>query len=107
MNNFYESLCISEAEIYAIIEKTLKYGISSHELQKVKNQAYTSLAFQEVELLNRAMNLAFFTSIGDPGLINEEQEKIRAVTQESVMNAAEQIFSIKNMNILHYQRINS
>ena len=95
----------AEAEVHTMLEDIKRNGPSDHELQKVKNQAYTSLAFQDVELLSRAMNLAFFANLGNPEMINEEQNKIRAVKLESMIQISKEVFSERNMNILYYNHI--
>ena len=95
----------AEGEINAILEEFIENGISDEELQKVKNQAYTALAFQDVELLNRAMNLAFFSNLGDPNLVNEEQLKIDNINVDKVLSAGQQILKKTNRNILNYNSI--
>ena len=96
----------AEAEIINIIEEALKKGFTGEDLQKVKNQAYTSLAFQDVELLNRAMSLAYFSNLGDTDLVNKEQQRIGSVSMASIMSASEKVFTSNNMNILNYNRLN-
>jgi predicted Zn-dependent peptidase len=92
----------AEGEIIAVIEEFIDNGISDDELRKVKNQAYTALAFQDVEILNRAMNLAFFTNLGDPNLVNEEKSKIEKVNIDKILSAGQQILKESNRNILNY-----
>jgi len=99
------SLDDAEAEINLIIEDILKNGITEDELQKVKNQAYTSLAFQDVEILNRAMNLAYFANLGDARLYNEEKSKVESLNLNDLKSSYEKIFSESNKNILHYKSI--
>jgi len=99
------SLDDAESEIDNIIREIFKSGISENELQKVKNQAYTSLAFQDVEILNRAMNLAYFSNLGNPDLYNEEKHKIESVNMNSLISVCEKIFSESNRNMLHYNSI--
>ena len=95
----------AEAEVNGIIEKFVKKGLNKEELQKVKNQAFTSLAFQDVEILNRAMNLAIFSNLGDPGLVNKERAKIESVDIDNILSAARKIFKKTNRNILNYNSI--
>jgi predicted Zn-dependent peptidase len=99
------SLNDAETEINNIIEEILRDGITENELQKVKNQAYTALAFQDVELLNRAMNLAYFSNLGNPDIYNEEKHKIESVNIDSLKLSCERIFSESNRNILYYNSI--
>jgi predicted Zn-dependent peptidase len=95
----------AEAEVNDIIEKLVNNGINREELQKVKNQAFTSLAFQDVEILNRAMNLAIFSNLGDPSLVNKEKAKIESVDIDNILWAAKKIFNKNNRNILNYNSI--
>jgi predicted Zn-dependent peptidase len=95
----------AEVEINGILEAFIENGISNEELQKVKNQAYTALAFQDVELLNRAMNLAFFSNLGDPNHVNEERSKIENINVDRILSAGRQILQKTNRNILNYNSI--
>ena len=92
----------AEDEINAIIEDFIDKGVSREELQKVKNQAYTSLAFQDVELLNKAMNLAYFSNLGDPDLVNKEKSKIESVNIEKILSVGRKILKKSNSNVLNY-----
>jgi len=69
-----------------------------------KNQAESSIAFGEVELLNRAMNLAFAALLGDPELVNTEAEKINAVTNADIKNAALKVLTENNCSTLYYRK---
>ena len=97
----------AESEVNEVIRKLVKEGIGSSEVQKVKNQAITSLAFSEVELLNKAINLAFFANLGHPEHYNEEITKINRVKDTDIIKAAENILIESNSNILYYQSDNN
>ncbi len=92
----------AEAEIWNIVESLVEKGPTQKEVGKVKNQAEASLAFSEVELLNRAMNLAYSANLGDAHYINKEYELIAAVEQKEVKNAAETILRVENSSVLYY-----
>ncbi|MBK0404317.1 insulinase family protein [Adhaeribacter sp. BT258] len=77
-------------------------GISEEELTKVKNQAETSLVFSEIELLNRAMMLAFCKLLGDANDINQESAKVQAVTRESLLEQARTVLDPNNCSTLYY-----
>jgi zinc protease len=79
-------------------------GTADEELTKVKNQAESTLAFSEVELLNRAMNLAFAANAGDPDWVNQEADKIQAVTADGVRQMAQQVLRPENSSTLYYRR---
>jgi zinc protease len=92
----------AEAAIAKVIEQVQR-GVSAEQLAKVKNQAEATLIYSEVELLNRAMNLAFGAVIGDPDLVNREPGYIQAVTAEEVKAMANEILVPQNSSTLHYK----
>ena len=58
--------------------------------------------FSEVEVLNKATNLAVSELFGDAGLANHEAEKYLAVTTEGLQQQATQIFRKENCSTLYY-----
>jgi predicted Zn-dependent peptidase len=92
-----------EAELNAILEELMQDGVPAAELGKVKNQAESTLVFSEVEMLNRAMNLAFYANLGDPEEVNREGEKLQAVTPDEVQRMARQILRPTNTSTLYYR----
>ncbi|CAA9298417.1 MAG: Zinc protease [uncultured Cytophagales bacterium] len=92
-----------EAELNAILEEFTQNGVPAAELAKVKNQAESTLVFSEVEMLNRAMNLAFAANLGDPEEVNREGEKLQAVTPDEVQNMARRILRPTNTSTLYYR----
>ena len=77
--------------------------VEEKELSKVKNQAESTLVFSEVELLNRAMNLAYGALLGNPDLINQEPEKIQQVTVEDIQRMATTLLVPENSSTLYYR----
>ena len=49
------------------------------ELQKVKNKTESTIAFEDMTVMNRANSLAFYELLGDAELMNKELEKYNAV----------------------------
>jgi predicted Zn-dependent peptidase len=92
----------AEQEIWNIVDKFVSEGPLDKEVEKVKNQAESSLAFSEVELLNRAMNLAYGANLGDPNYINKEFELITSVQSHQIKQAAEDILRPENSSVLYY-----
>jgi predicted Zn-dependent peptidase len=92
-----------EAELNAILEEIVQEGVPAAELTKVKNQAESTLVFSEVEMLNRAMNLAFYANLGDPEEVNREGEKLQAVTPDDVHRMAKRILRPTNTSTLYYR----
>jgi predicted Zn-dependent peptidase len=92
----------AEKGVTDIIDKILNSAPSSNELEKVKNQAISSLAFGEVQVLNRAMNLAYFSLLGDANLVNTEDEKLQGVNSQDILAQAQEILIENNSSTLYY-----
>ena len=92
----------AEDGVNNIINKVIADGVDGEELAKVKNQALSSLAFGEVQVLNRAMNLAYFALLGDANLVNLAEEKIKAVTVDDIFALGRQVLAAENSSTLFY-----
>lgn len=101
-----EGITLEEADaaVTALLQELIDTPVSDDELAKVKNQAESTLAFSEIELLNRAMNLAFAANVGHPEWVNQDAERIQAVTPADVQAAARQVFDPDNCSTLYYRR---
>ncbi|QIP12306.1 insulinase family protein [Spirosoma aureum] len=97
------SLEEADAAVEAVIQEFVEQTVPEDELAKVKNQAEATLAFAEVELLNRAMNLAFAANSGNPDLVNEEAAHIQAVTADDVQSIAGKVLRKENCSTLYYR----
>lgn len=95
----------AELEINSVIEEVI-YKVTEIELEKVKNQAASTLEFGEVEVMNRAMNLAFSALSGDVNLVNKEKEKIDAVSTTDIKRVAKTILTEQNASVLYYKSVN-
>lgn len=93
----------AEEEVDAIIGDFISAGATEDELEKVKNQAYSTLEFGEVEVMNRAMNLAFAKLSGDANYVNQEAALIESVTVDDVRRMAGQILREDNSSVLYYK----
>jgi len=93
---------VANAAIEEINQKLMEELISEEELTKVKNHAEASIVFSEIELLNRAMNLAHSKLLGDANLINLESEKVQAVTAQDILQESRQMLRPDNCATLIY-----
>lgn len=93
----------AEAEVNDVVEALLSEGPTELELEKVKNQAYSTLEFGEVEVMNRAINLAFAKLSGDANAVNEEAERIESVTIDDVRSVAAQTLREENASVMYYR----
>jgi zinc protease len=96
----------AEAEVDAIFKEIVSRGPLESELEKVKNQAYSTLEFGEVEVMNRAMNLAFAKLSGDADLVNKEGAMINKVSLADIQRVASQILNDENSSVMYYHASN-
>lgn len=92
----------AETAVDKEIQKLLDESITAKELEKVKNKTESMIAFEDMSMLNRANSLAFYELLGDADLMNEELNKYQAVTLDSLIQAAKEIFRPENSNTLRY-----
>lgn len=76
--------------------------IPERELTKLKNGLESSLEFSEVSVLNKAISLAYFETLGDAALINLEAERYQNITAEDIRTTAQNIFRHENCSELIY-----
>jgi zinc protease len=86
-----------------LIARITTEPFSELELTKVKNQAESTVLFGEVEVLNRAMNLAYAAMLGDPELVNTEADSIQAVTTADISRVAKTVLKPENSSTLYYK----
>ncbi|TAF66282.1 MAG: insulinase family protein [Cytophagales bacterium] len=91
--------------IQEVLQDFLQEPIQAEELEKVKNQAEATLVLSEVELLTRAMNLAYFALLDTPDAVNKQGELIQAVTVESLQTTAQTILKPENCSTLYYKSL--
>ena len=100
-----EGVSLEEAESAVLneLENLLKGGISNRELQKVKNKIESRFVFSETDVLNKAMDLAFYELLEDAETLNYETQKYNKVTIENILETANTIFKKENSNTLYYK----
>lgn len=76
--------------------------VPAEELTKVKNKTESTLAFSEMSLLDKAMNLAYFELLGNAENLNNEAAKYLAITAADIKEQAEKIFRKDNSSTLIY-----
>jgi zinc protease len=92
----------AEKAIEDELQKLQKEIISDKELTKVKNKTESAIAFEDMSVMTRANNLAFYELLGDAALFNFDREKYFAVTQDDIMRYSKKIFDVNNSNTLYY-----
>lgn len=99
------SLETAEEEVEKVIGDVRDKDLGDDELNKVKNQAESILEFGEVEVINRAMNLAFAKLSGDANLVNTEANRIERVTKVDINRLSNEVLKEANANVLYYHSI--
>ena len=92
----------AEKAINEEIEKLKQDGISEKELTKIKNKTEATLAFEDMSVLTRANNLAFYELLGDAALFNSDRDKYFSVTGEDILKYSQKIFNTNNCSTLKY-----
>ena len=92
----------AEAGINLEIEKLKTELVSDAELTKVKNKVISAHMFSELNVLNKAINLATSELLGDPNLVNMQLDLYNAVSSENIRAIAKDIFRSENSNTLYY-----
>ena len=93
----------AEASIDSVLESLWKEPIADNELTKVKNNIEVKKVVSEVNILNKAMNLAYCEMLGDANLINTEVEQYQAVTTADIAALAQELFCKNNCSTIHYK----
>jgi len=97
----------ANAAVEREVAKLATEGVSESELQKAKNKIESMIAFEDMTLLSRANNLAFYELLGDAQWINDEWGKYQAVTGDYLRETARNIFKPENSNTLFYIKANN
>lgn len=93
----------ADAAVEAVVAALRDEEVPAAELEKVKNQAEASIVFGEIELLHRAMNLAYSKLMGNANMVNEESARLQAVTPADLQSAAQEVLRPDNCSTLYYR----
>jgi len=97
-----KSMAEAEKAVWTELNRLQQELVSEQELQKNLNQIEASLVFAETQGLNVAMNLCYFTLMGDVSAINHEIEHYRSVSVRDLQAQAKLLFTPQNASILEY-----
>jgi predicted Zn-dependent peptidase len=101
-----EGKTIEEADAAVAREMALLVtkGVTVDELQKAKNKITAMIEFEDMSVLSRANNLAFYELLGNANYINEELERYNAVTAEMLQGTAAAVLREENCSTLYYRK---
>ena len=92
----------AEMELNEELEKIKNSPVNEEELQKVKNKTESSLVFGEMNIANKALNLAYFEMLGNASLCNEQASLYNKVNAAEIMQIAKKILLPSNCSTLYY-----
>ncbi len=93
----------AEAAVQAEIDQLLQHGVTDKELQKAQHRTESVISFEDMSLMNRANNLAFYELLGDAEEMNTELEKYRQVSPGQLLETAQALLTEANSNTLYYR----
>ena len=97
------SLEEAERAIWEELELLKTELLAEKELQKYKNKVESTLTFSETNILNKAINLAYFELIGDADIINKEVNYYLKIQAEDIRQVAQQILTQDNCSEVFYK----
>src|SRR5690606_1432087 len=95
---------VEEAEeaIWRELELLKNEVVEAYELNKVKNKVESTMAFSEMAILDKAMNLAYFELLGDADMLNREVGRYLGVSPADIQELAQRLFRKENSSTLVY-----
>lgn len=93
----------AELAVQAQLDLLMNEGVTSLELEKVKNKTESTMAFEDMSIMNRAASLAYYELLGDADLMNTELSKYNDVTADQLVELSRRIFEEKNSHTLYYR----
>ena len=93
----------AEAAFWEEMELLSNGEIGDYELEKVKNKFEANTLFGELNVMNKAMNLGYYSMIGDLPLINREIEIYRSLSKTEIADFARRTFQKENSSTLIYR----
>lgn len=104
MGNLADGITPEDGEkaIDSVVQDFISEGVSQDELDKVINKIESLMEFEDMSLISRANNLAFYELLGDASKMNEEFENYKSVSAAAIQEQAAHIFRKENENVLFY-----
>lgn len=94
----------AETVLDEVIDEFKAELVSRETIEKAKNQAEAMKSYDAVQLLNRAMNLAYYAHLGDPDLYQTEYDSKVAISPEQISSTANRFLVESNASVLFYKK---
>lgn len=89
-----------DSALWNELDKIKSDAFPEDELVKIMNKIRTAKEFQDMGILNRAMNLCSYELLGDVSLINKESEAYQKITSEDILRMAQTILQKPSCSLL-------
>ena len=100
-----EGTTLEEAEeaIWKELNLLKSNNIESEELNKVRNRSESERTFNNINYLNRAVNIAQLELIGQDRELTDELAHYCSVSANDIRHTARKVFTKKNSSVLYYK----
>ena len=105
MGRLTEGVTLEQAEqaVWTELEALKRSTIEPEELNKVRNRSESERTFNNINYLNRAVNMAQLELIGQDLELADELARYCSVSTKDVQNTARKVFTKKNCCVLYYK----
>ncbi len=93
----------AEQALDELLSDFFSQEISPTALQKIKNQSESMKIYESIQLLNRAMNLAYYAHLGDPAVYWQEFEQKVSCEAAELSTWAKRLLQEDQASVLYYQ----
>jgi zinc protease len=104
MVNEKTSLEAAEQALTATLQDIREKGFTAPDLEKAKNRLEAELAYERVDIANRADELAYATLLGNTHLVNTYVDSLAKVTLDELNAVAKHVLQEENSSTLYYRR---
>ncbi|MCB0428670.1 MAG: insulinase family protein [Flavobacteriales bacterium] len=92
-----------EKAIWEVLNGLKLAPVDAAALDRVKNRVESIFSFGQMDVVNRAMELALFEWMGDGAYLNQELKKYFDVTPEQIREEAESLLTEHTVSVIHYK----
>ena len=105
MGRLAEGITLEQAEqaVWTELEALKRSTIEPEELNKVRNRSESERTFNNINYLNRAVNMAQLELIGQDLELADELARYCSISTKDVQNTARKVFTKKNSSVLYYK----
>lgn len=104
LGKYADQISVKEGEdlIWQSLKDICENEVTDKEFQKVKNKNLVNTEFNNIKILDKAMNLAYYEHLDMLDNINKDREIYASVKKEDIIKLAQQTFFGKKHNTLYY-----